>query len=143
MRFLSGSQWSGLKRWRKKILENLILDKNLSSLATANQWLKPYFMSFLGVVLSILGPSVEISTWRQQKNCFSRRFIHVCAYHFLHMGRRKIIETLNFNVQRLLGMLICYSDFEEARPFVKDIYIVLTTERRSDLVEYHIHLQAI
>ena len=62
---------------------------------------------------------------------------------FLNTGRRKINKILNFTVQRILGRLICYTDFEEARPFVKDIYIVLTTERRSDLVEYHVHLQII
>ena len=26
-----------------------------------------------------------------------------CAYHFLHMSRRKINEILNFTVQRILG----------------------------------------
>ena len=62
---------------------------------------------------------------------------------FLNTGRRKINKILNFTVQRILGRLICYTDFEETRPFVKDIYIVLTTERRSDLVEYHVHLQTI
>ena len=41
-------------------------------------------------------------------------------------------------VQRILGRLICYTDLEEDRRFVKDIYIVLTTERSSDLVEYHV-----
>ena len=66
-----------------------------------------------------------------------------CAYHFLHMSRRKINEILNFTVQRIFGRLIYYIDLEKARPFVKDIYIVLTTERCSDLVEYHVHLQAI
>ena len=59
------------------------------------------------------------------------------------MGSRKINEILNFTVQRILGRLIRYIDLEEARPFVKDIYIVLTTERCSDLVEYYVHLQAI
>ena len=37
-------------------------------------------------------------------------------------------------------MLYC---LEEVWHFVKDIYIVLTTARRSDLVEYHAHLQVI
>ena len=58
------------------------------------------------------------------------------------MRTRKIEEILNFTVQRILGMVICYSDLEEARAFVKDICIDLTTERLSDLVEYHVHLQA-
>ena len=31
-----------------------------------------------------------------------------------------------------------HTDLEEARSFVEDIYIVLTTERSSDLVEYHV-----
>ena len=66
-----------------------------------------------------------------------------CSYHFLHKSRRKINEILNFTVQRIFGRLICYIDLEKARPFVKDNYIVLTTERCSDLVEYHVHLQAI
>ena len=59
------------------------------------------------------------------------------------MGRQKINQILNFTIQRILGRLIYYINLEEARPFVKDIYIVLTTERCSDLVEYHVHLQAI
>ena len=54
------------------------------------------------------------------------------------MGRQKVNKILNFTVQRILGRLI---DLEEARPFVKDIYIILTTERQSDLVEYHVHLR--
>ena len=65
------------------------------------------------------------------------------------MGRRKIKEILKNNknnsqihfVQRILERLICYTDFEEAKRFVKDIYIVLITERSSDFVGYH--LQAI
>ena len=44
---------------------------------------------------------------------------------------------------KFLGGLFATLIWKEARPFVKDIYIVLTTERRSDLVEYHVHLQAI
>ena len=59
------------------------------------------------------------------------------------MSRRKIKEILNFTVQRILRRVICYIDLEKARPFVKDICIDLTTERLSDLVEYHAHLQAI
>ena len=59
------------------------------------------------------------------------------------MRRRKIEEILNFTVQRILGMVICYSDLDEARAFVKDICIDLTTERLSDLVEYHVRLQEI
>ena len=59
------------------------------------------------------------------------------------MGRRKIKEVLKHStnnsqihfVRRILGRLICYTDLEEARSFVEDIYIVLTTERSSDLVE--------
>ena len=35
-------------------------------------------------------------------------------------------------------MLICYTDLKEARRFVKDFYIVLITERSSDLIEYHV-----
>ena len=31
-----------------------------------------------------------------------------------------------------------HTDLEEARSFVEDIYIVLTTERSSDLVEYDV-----
>ena len=62
------------------------------------------------------------------------------------MGRRKIKEILKNNknnsqiqfVQRILGRLICYTDLAKARRFVKYIYIVLITERISDLVEYHI-----
>ena len=59
------------------------------------------------------------------------------------MGRQKINKILNFTIQQILGRLIYYTNLKEARPFVKDIYIVLTTERCSDLVEYHAHLQAI
>ena len=59
------------------------------------------------------------------------------------MGRQKINKILNFTIQQILGRLIYYTNLKEARPFVKDIYIVLTTERCSDLVEYHVHLQAI
>ena len=62
------------------------------------------------------------------------------------MGRRKIKEILKHStnnsqihfVQRILGRLICYTDLEKARSFVEDIYIVLTTERSSDLVEYDV-----
>ena len=62
------------------------------------------------------------------------------------MGRRKIKEVLKHStnnsqihfVQRILGRLICYTDLEKARSFVEDIYIVLTTERSSDLVEYDV-----
>ena len=41
-------------------------------------------------------------------------------------------------VQQIFRRLRCYTDLEEIRHFVKGIYIVLTTERRSDLVEYHV-----
>ena len=41
-------------------------------------------------------------------------------------------------VQRILRRLRCYTDLEEIRRFVKGIYTVLTTERSSDLVEYHV-----
>ena len=62
------------------------------------------------------------------------------------MGRRKIKEILKntknnsyiYFVQRIFGRLICYIGEEEARRFVKDIYIVLTTKRSSDLVVYHV-----
>ena len=50
---------------------------------------------------------------------------------------------VHFNVQPIFGKLIYYIDLEEARPFVKNIYIALTTKRRSDLVEYYVHLKAI
>ena len=77
---------------------------------------------------------------------FSRTFIHDCANHLLQMGRRKIKEILKSSkknsqipfVQRILGRLICYTDLEEARRHVKDICMVLTIERSSDLVEYHV-----
>ena len=80
-----------------------------------------------------------------KKDDFSRTFIHVCAYHFLEMGKRKIKEILkntknisqiNF-AQRNFGRLICYIGEEEIRRFVKDICTVLTIKRSSDLVEYH------
>ena len=62
------------------------------------------------------------------------------------MGRRKIKKILKNNKNnsqtdfawRILGVLICYNDLKEARRFVKDFYIVLITERRSDLIEYHV-----
>ena len=81
-----------------------------------------------------------------KKDNFSRTFIHVCAYHFLQMGRRKIKKILKITrnnpqihfVQQFFGRLICYIGVEEVRRFVKDIYIVLNTKRRTDLVEYHI-----
>ena len=77
---------------------------------------------------------------------FSQTFIHVCAYHFLQMGRRKIKKILKITrnnpqihfVQQYFGRLICYIGVEEVRRFVKDIYIVLNTKRSTDLVEYHI-----
>ena len=81
-----------------------------------------------------------------KKDNFSRTFIHVCAYHFLQMGRRKIKKILKITrnnpqihfVQQFFGRLICYIGVEEVRRFVKDIYIVLNTKRSTDLVEYHI-----
>ena len=94
------------------------------------------FIQFLNLAFRIVHRS-------SKKYGFSRRFIHVFAYHFLPMGWRKINEIFNFTVQRILGRLICYIDLEEARPFVKDSYIVLTTEIRSGLVEDHVHIQAI
>ena len=62
------------------------------------------------------------------------------------MGRWKIKEILNNNennsqihfVQQIRGRLICNTDLTKARRFVKDIYIVLITERSSRLVEYHV-----
>ena len=77
---------------------------------------------------------------------FSRTFIHDCANHLLQMGRRKIKEILKSSknnsqihfVQRILGRLICYTNLEETRRYVKDICMVLTIERSSDLVEYHV-----
>ena len=72
---------------------------------------------------------------------FSRTFIHVCTYHVLQMGRRKIKEILKSsksNSQQILGRLICYTDLEEVKRFLKNIYIVLTTERSSNLVEYYV-----
>ena len=62
------------------------------------------------------------------------------------MGRQKIKEVLKNNknnsqihfVQRILRRLIWYTDLAKARRFVKDIFIVLTTERSSKLVEYHV-----
>ena len=39
---------------------------------------------------------------------------------------------------RILGRFICNIGLEEVRHFAKDIYIVLTTERSSELVEYHV-----
>ena len=59
---------------------------------------------------------------------FSRTFIHISAYHFLQMGRRNIKEILKSNKknsqihfsQRILVRLICYTDLEEARRFVKE-----------------------
>ena len=54
-------------------------------------------------------------------------FVHM---NFLHLGGQKTNQILNFTVQQILGRLICYIDLEKARPFVKDIYIVLTRERR-------------
>ena len=62
------------------------------------------------------------------------------------MGRRKIKEILKNNknnsqihfVQRILKRLICYTNLAKARRFVKDIYIVLITERSSNLAEYHV-----
>ena len=50
---------------------------------------------------------------------------------------------VHFTVQPVLGKLIYYIDLEEARPFVKNIYITLTAKRRSDLIEYHVRLKAI
>ena len=72
---------------------------------------------------------------------FDFRFVQVCSYHFLR--RRKIKEILNSTFQGILKRLICYIDLEEARPSEKDINIVSTTEIRSDLVEYYLHLDAI
>ena len=77
---------------------------------------------------------------------FCRTFIHVCAYHLLQMGRRKIKEILKSSknnsqihfVQRILRRLRCYTDLEEIRRHVKDICMVLTIERSSDLVEYNV-----
>ena len=75
-----------------------------------------------------------------------RLFMFVHIIEFLQMGRWKIEETLKNNknnsqiyfVQRILGRLICYTDFEEARRFKKDIYITLTKKRSSDIVEHHV-----
>ena len=77
---------------------------------------------------------------------FCRTFIHVCAYHFLQMGRWKIMEILKSSknnsqihfARRILGRFICYIGVEDVRHFVKDIYIVFVTERSSELVEYHV-----
>lgn len=60
---------------------------------------------------------------------------------------RKIEEILKNNennfqshfVQKFIGRLVCYTDLNEARRFVKDIYIVLSTERSSVFVEYYVH----
>ena len=111
-----------------------------------------YSKSIIKAVLDVFD-SRSFNTWTKctnrivyggsKKYGFSGWFIHVCTYHLLHMGRRKINQILNFTVQQILGRLICYIDLKEARPFVKDICIFLTTERRSDLVEYHVHLKAI
>ena len=62
------------------------------------------------------------------------------------MGRWKIKEILKniknnsqiYFAQRILGRLICYTDWAKVRRFVKYIYIVLITERSSDLVEYRV-----
>ena len=94
--------------------------------------------------LSILGQDIQNNPRRYKK--FSRTFIHVCAYHFLQIGRREIKETLKTNknnfqihyVQRILGRFIYYIDLAKARRFVKDIYIVLTTKRSSGLVAYRV-----
>ena len=93
-----------------------------------------------------MGRTYRIIYGNNKTDDFSRTFIHVCAYHFLQIGRRKIKEILKNNksnsqihfVQRILGRLIWYTDLAKARCFVKYIYIVLTTERSSKLVEYHV-----
>ena len=94
--------------------------------------------------LSTLGQDIQNNPRRYKK--FSRTFIHVCAYHFLQIGRREIKETLKTNknnfqihyVQRILGRFIYYIDLAKARRFVKDIYIALTTKRSSGLVAYRV-----
>ena len=62
------------------------------------------------------------------------------------MGGQKIKEILKNTknksqihfAQRIFGRLICYIDVEEVRRFLKDIYIVLTPKKSSDLLEYHV-----
>ena len=71
---------------------------------------------------------------------FSGTFIHVCAYYFLEMGRQKIKDIPNNDknnsqihfFHRILRRDICYTDLARGRRFMKDTYIVLTTERSPD-----------
>ena len=117
--------------------------KNLSLSTTASQLLKLYFTRFLD--------SRFFNSWTKRSEKYIKAaktmvlaeglftFVHIISYIWVD-GKSTKFTISPFN--EFLGC-ICYIDLEEARPFVKDIYIVLTTERCSDLVEYHVHLQAI
>ena len=67
-------------------------------------------------------------------------FVHIISYLWADRKSAKFSISL-FN--KFLGGLFALIDLEEAKPFVKDIYLILTTEKHIDLVEYHAHLQAI
>ena len=134
MRFLSGNHWWSWKRWSKKCSENLTVDQNLSSLNIAKVIINAVLHEFSGESLHYsFDRAYRIIHEDSKTDDFSRTFIHACAYHFLQIGRWKIKEVLKNNknnsqihfAQKILGRLICYTDLEKIRCFVKDIYIVL------------------
>ena len=67
-------------------------------------------------------------------------FVHIISCKWVD---GKILKNAKNNsqihfVQQILGRLIYCIDVEEGRRFMKDIYIILTTKRSSDLAEYHL-----
>ena len=66
-------------------------------------------------------------------------FVHMVSYIWVD-GKSRTFTISLFN--EFLGGLYA-TLFGRSLTFVKYIYIVLTTARRSDLVEYHAHLQVV
>ena len=125
MCFLSSSHSWSWKRWSKKIIVDY-----------RKAMIKAVLHEFsIESLYQYLDRAYNIIYGDSKTDDFSRTFIHVSAYHFLQMERRKIKEILKNSrsnpqihfLRPILWRLICYTDLEEARRFVKDIYITLTT----------------
>lgn len=100
---------------------------------------------FSRITRLIFGQSTQNNPCDSQKDDFSWTLIHVFSISFTNSeknwGNSKK-QRDNFQshfVQKFIGRLVCYTDLNEARRFVKDIYIVLSTERSSVFVEYYVH----